>query len=155
MNSLLHAIAVALQKAIGLPAARLHYASARDSLNAEDWEAVIRHAEAVHRWHWASDESRYMLGCACAEMRRFDEAVAQLRAIRRTLKVPQSEQTRWLNLAVSLHYLGRFSEALEILPPDEIEERFPDYAEPAKDLRAMIMRQAKLDGASEPQGGLN
>lgn len=149
MRSLVRAITVGLQKVIGLPMARVHHASAQDSLDAEDWETVIRHAEAVHRWQWPTDESRFMLGCAYAKVNRFEAAVEELRAIRRPLRVRKCEQERWLNLAVSLDHLGEVEQALALLPADEIGERFPDYAEPARELRDMLAKRVEAIRAYE------
>ena len=110
---------------------------------------MVRHIQAVHRWHWQSDESLFLLGSGYSKLERYEEAVDQLRRIEKPLVKGACEQERWLNLAVSLYHLGRSSEALEILPASRVEEMFPDYADAAAELRAYIEGEVR----SPQEGG--
>ena len=134
---------------LAIPVVRYHWAAAEDARRREDWLTMVRHIQAVHRWHWQSDESLFLLGSGYSKLERYEEAVDQLRRIEKPLVKGACEQERWLNLAVSLYHLGRSSEALEILPASRVEEMFPDYADAAAELRAYIEGEVR----SPQEGG--
>ena len=113
-----------------MPVGRIWWADAADARRRCDWEVVARRVEAVHRWHWENDNSRFLLAEAYGRLGRHREAIEQIERMRSVLMPPIREQERLLQTAHSLNHLDRVQEALEALPPpDSIEDVFPDYVE--------------------------
>ena len=118
-----------------MPVGRIWWADAADARLRGNWEVVARRVEAVHRWHWENDNSRFLLAEAYGRLGLHREAIEQIERMRSVLTPPIREQERMLQTAHSLNHLDRVQEALETLPPpDSIEDVFPDYVEEAQAL---------------------
>lgn len=139
-----------------IPLARVHWASARDAQRRRDWEGVVSAMLRMHRCGWETDESLWMLGMAYAHLGLHAQAIEPLERIDTRFEESEVEQARWLNLSTSYYHVGRYREALALLPPaDEIPQVFPDYAEPALRLRMGIEEQIHRESGadSESNGG--
>lgn len=124
-----------VRKVAIMPVGRIWWADAADARGRGDWETVARRVEALHRWHWENDNSRFLLAEAYGQLGRHREAIAQIERMAGELISPLRQQERLLQTAHSLNHLDRVREALEVLPGfDSLEDVFPDYFEEAREL---------------------
>ena len=127
-------------RVVSFPSAQYRWAAAEDARREGRWTDVARLIESMHRTHWQNDNSHYLLGLACTNLGRYEDAVNEFEQISEKLDIDECEQARWLNHALSLSQIGRPRAALEILPPrEDMATKFPDFAERAVQLHDDIV----------------
>ena len=132
-----------VRKIIIMPVGRVWWAGAVDARRVGRWDVVARRVEAMHRWHWENDNSRFLLAEAYGRLGRHGDAIAQIERIGGVLSLPIREQERLLQTAHSLNHLDRIEEALDAFPAREsIPEVFPDYVEEARELYQNLLDRA-------------
>ncbi|MDJ0787691.1 MAG: hypothetical protein QNK05_12850 [Myxococcota bacterium] len=134
---------------VWLPLSRYHWAAALDARREENWEGLASSIRRMHRCHWESDESWFLLGSALAKLERFQEGCSAFEQIGAPLSDAPCEQQRRLNHAVCLIRLGRAAEALDLLPGDRIESDFGGYARDAAELRATALEHVEYGRGHE------
>ena len=99
------------RKIVIMPVGRIWWADAADARLRGSWDVVARRVEAIHRWHWENDNSRFLLAEAYGRLGRHPEAIEQIGRIREVLTSPMREQERLLQTAHSLNHLDRVQPA--------------------------------------------